>query len=129
LNIKNRKQKSSEWTLDYPPFFAWFEKLLSCFASRVDPDMLRVDNLEYASRETILFQRVSVIASELILYWALMRYVKYFGNKWIVVGGSLLMHPGIMIIDHIHFQYNGILYGILLMSIIEAKRVSVLDQQ
>lgn len=129
MNIKNRKQKSSEWTLDYPPFFAWFEKLLSCFASRVDPDMLRVDNLEYASRETILFQRVSVIASELILYWALMRYVKYFGNKWIVVGGSLLMHPGIMIIDHIHFQYNGILYGILLMSIIEAKRVSVLDQQ
>lgn len=91
--------------------------------------MLRVDNLEYASRETILFQRVSVIASELILYWALMRYVKYFGNKWIVVGGSLLMHPGIMIIDHIHFQYNGLLYGILLMSIIEAKRVSVLDQQ
>lgn len=128
MSIKNRKQKSSEWTLDYPPFFAWFEKLLSCFASQVDPDMLRVDNLEYASRETILFQRVSVIASELILYWALMRYVKYFGNKWIVVGGSLLMHPGIMIIDHIHFQYNGLLYGILLMSIIEAKRVSVLDQ-
>ncbi|KAG1140253.1 hypothetical protein G6F37_009459 [Rhizopus arrhizus] len=119
-------EKSSEWTLDYPPFFAWFEKLLSCFASRVDPDMLRVDNLEYASRETILFQRVSVIASELILYWALMRYVKYFGNKWIVVGGSLLMHPGIMIIDHIHFQYNGILYGILLMSIIEAKRNNLL---
>jgi alpha-1,3-glucosyltransferase len=71
--IDNKKQKTSEWTLDYPPFFAWFEKLLSCFGALVDPEMVKVENLEYASPETILFQRLTVIVSELVLYWALVR--------------------------------------------------------
>ncbi|CEG67079.1 Putative Alpha-1,3-glucosyltransferase [Rhizopus microsporus] len=121
-------EKTSEWTLDYPPFFAWFEKLLSCFAAFVDPKMLKIENLEYASNETVIFQRLSVIVSELLLFWALSRYMKYFGNKYIhwVIAGSILMHPGVIIVDHIHFQYNGILYGILLLSIVEAKRNNLL---
>jgi alpha-1,3-glucosyltransferase len=54
------------------------------------------------------------------------RYAKYFGNKYVnwVVVGSLFLHPGLIIVDHIHFQYNGFLYGILILSIVEAKRVS-----
>ncbi|CAO3701750.1 unnamed protein product [Rhizopus stolonifer] len=121
-------EKTSEWTLDYPPFFAWFEKFLSYFATLMDPDMVKIENLNYASYETIVFQRLSVIVSEMVLYWALLRFVKYFGNKSVhwVVAGSILMHPGIIIVDHIHFQYNGILYGILLMSIVEAKRNNLL---
>lgn len=54
------------------------------------------------------------------------RYAKYFGNKYVnwVLVGSLFLHPGLIIVDHIHFQYNGLLYGILILSIVEAKRVS-----
>ncbi|KAI8876071.1 glycosyltransferase family 57 protein [Backusella circina FSU 941] len=112
-------EKTSEWTLDYPPFFAWFEKLLSCFGALVDPEMVKVENLEYVSPETVLFQRLTVIISELVLYWALVRYARCFGNKyvnWLVVG-SIFLHPGLIIVDHIHFQYNGLLYGILVLSI------------
>ncbi|KAG2195064.1 hypothetical protein INT47_003930 [Mucor saturninus] len=121
-------ENTSEWTLDYPPFFAWFEKLLSMFASLVDSEMLKVDNLGYASSETIIFQRLTVIISELVLYWALVRYAKYFGNKYVnwVIVGSLFLHPGLIIVDHIHFQYNGFLYGILVLSIVEAKRDNLL---
>eukprot|EP00291_Cryptomonas_curvata_P025108 CAMPEP_0172156104 /NCGR_PEP_ID=MMETSP1050-20130122/3001_1 /TAXON_ID=233186 /ORGANISM="Cryptomonas curvata, Strain CCAP979/52" /LENGTH=185 /DNA_ID=CAMNT_0012825087 /DNA_START=30 /DNA_END=584 /DNA_ORIENTATION=+ len=62
----------SEWTLDYPPLFAWFEYVLSFIAQRFDAAMLVLTNLNYASQETVLFQRLTVIASELVLFTAIL---------------------------------------------------------
>lgn len=72
-------------------------------AQYVDPAMLIVDNLEYASQATVVFQRCTVIASELVLYWSLRRYQRYFGSQYLhaLVAGSILLHPGLLIVDHI----------------------------
>lgn len=43
-----------------------------------------------------------------------------------IISASLFLHPGFIIVDHIHFQYNGFMYGILLLSILMARDVSVL---
>ena len=40
-----------------------------------------------------------------------------------IISVSLFMHPGFIIVDHIHFQYNGFMYGILLWSILMARNV------
>ncbi|KAI9348721.1 glycosyl transferase [Zopfochytrium polystomum] len=109
----------SEWTLDYPPFFAWFEWFLSLFAARVDPQMLELDNLGYASTETVVFQRATVVASEAVLAFAAYRLVSRLQDSFRrqIYFALLVLNPGILFVDNIHFQYNGFLYGILVLSI------------
>lgn len=150
LTGRTANKKTSEWTLDYPPFFAAFEWLLSQAARYVDPAMLVVENLKYDSWRTIYFQRATVIFSELILLYALNRcaqsqifllkeitanrgYYRFIksapqANKHLahITSLSIFLSPGLLIIDHIHFQYNGFLYGILVLSIVLARKQSTL---
>jgi hypothetical protein len=43
-----------------------------------------------------------------------------------IISASIFLHPGFLIVDHIHFQYNGFMYGILLWSILMARNVMYL---
>ncbi|OTB04932.1 glycosyltransferase family 57 protein [Hypoxylon sp. CI-4A] len=121
-------EKTSEWTLDYPPFFAYFEWTLSQVAKLVDPAMLRVYNLGYNSWQTVYFQRFTVIATELMLVYALQLFVESFHGVTKraaqAAAISVLLSPGLLIIDHIHFQYNGAMYGILILSLVLARHKS-----
>lgn len=116
------ENETSQWTLDYPPLFAWFEYFLSLFAVFFDTEMLKVENLNYASFNTKLFQRTTVIIADLIFFYG----IKKIGNacinsteKFIIFAILSLTNIGLWIVDHIHFQYNGFLLGILLISIAE----------
>ncbi|KAH9813337.1 family 57 glycosyltransferase [Melampsora americana] len=113
---------TSEWTLDYPPFFAYFERLLSSFAAWVDPKIVQLSNLGYASSSCVAFQRGSVIITELVLGAVLLKLARnptegQTSASAFAVSTSLFLHPGLLIVDHIHFQYNGFLLGILMWSI------------
>jgi alpha-1,3-glucosyltransferase len=131
LSIKHWYYEArSEWTLDYPPFFAYFEWALSQLAGLIDKSMVRVENLGYDSWAALCFQRSSVIVTELVLVYALHLYTKTApvstGKQAHAVSLSILLSPGLLIIDHIHFQYNGFLYGILILSLVLARKESTI---
>ncbi|KAL2514044.1 putative dolichyl pyrophosphate Glc1Man9GlcNAc2 alpha-1 [Forsythia ovata] len=110
---------TSPWTLDYPPFFAYFEKFLSFFASLVDPTMTHLHKgLNYASPRAILFQRLSVIFSDVLLIYSTRKLSKDFkGTGKFLMWALIIWSPGLFIVDHLHFQYNGFMLGMLLLSL------------
>jgi alpha-1,3-glucosyltransferase len=57
-----------------------------------------------------------------------LRFTRGVGDQSIqrIISASIFLHPGFLIVDHIHFQYNGFMFGILLWSILQARSVSTL---
>jgi alpha-1,3-glucosyltransferase len=165
----------SEWTLDYPPFFAYFEWVLShlCPASVVEDGALDLVAKGSYGMPTIAYQRITVIVSEILLFVACQWYVNSSVEdrqnlntkgshagvtrklstikeskeetedadsslsehpelaatktkptaklRAFAVASSVVLSPGLLIIDHIHFQYNGFMYGIMIASMVAAR--------
>lgn len=92
--------------------------------------MLEINHLGYDSWQTVYFQRFSVITSELLLFYALHHFVRSSTNARKegahAAALSIALSPGLLIIDHIHFQYNGFLYGILILSLVLARHESTM---
>ena len=109
-------EHTSQWTLDYPPFFAYFEYILSQGAYLIEPEMLVISENEYKSEKAIGYMRFTVLLSELILVYALYLY------KNSTISALILLNPGLIYVDcnshiDIHFQYNGMLIGLTILSI------------
>lgn len=78
--------------------------------------------------------RATVVVTELVLAAALVAHARVGSRRKTklglagedtstqqLLGASLLVHPGLIIIDHIHFQYNGFLFGVLAWSLWAAR--------
>ncbi|KAL3660259.1 hypothetical protein V7S43_014789 [Phytophthora oleae] len=120
-------EATSEWTLDYPPFFAYFEYALSFFAALWDKDILVISSTPVFSPSVLLFQRLSVIVSDVVLFYALHAYCSSWPTvtttewafsqaKRLAIMLITVLDAGLLYVDHIHFQYNGMLLGLLILS-------------
>ncbi|KAL7447076.1 hypothetical protein ACHAXM_010747 [Skeletonema potamos] len=124
-------------TLDYPPLFAFFESFLS--NNYVTVALLRsgwlderclsllpdVDN--EPSDRCIKFHRCTVILIDAVLFigayvasTSMGRVLRDNNNRpynTLLTFLLIVTNPGLIMLDHVHFQYNGMLLGILLCSI------------
>jgi alpha-1,3-glucosyltransferase len=124
--------KTSVWTLDYPPLFAYFQWLLGKAALIIfriigkqqdAGDLLALTAEPIRTPAVIVFQRLSVvIVSDGLLYLgicfleAVLR-VRHGKASLKPLYWLLLLHPGLVLVDNIHFQYNGMLFGLMLMAV------------
>lgn len=120
-------EKTSQWTLDYPPFFAYFEWVLSQFVPQVvrEDGCLDIVKVGQFSWPTIVFQRLTVIITEGLLFIVLQVFINtsksFEKTQSFIIASSIVLSPGFLIVDHIHFQYNGFLFAILIASIVAAR--------
>ncbi|CAD6250004.1 unnamed protein product [Miscanthus lutarioriparius] len=93
---------SSQWTLDYPPFFAYFSRLLSLPAPLVDATLVSVPVPDAPPFAHLLYLRLTVAFSDLLLLGSVLLLARDARRN---------QRP------FLHFQYNGFLMGLLLLSL------------
>ncbi|RPA86560.1 ALG6, ALG8 glycosyltransferase [Ascobolus immersus RN42] len=114
------------WGLDYPPLTAYHSWLCGKIGSLINPAWFDL----YTSRKSDdpmlkLFMRATAIASEYVTYVpGLIFFVRIYGKQnerskydQGIALAALLMQPGLMIIDHGHFQYNAVMLGFTVLAI------------
>jgi alpha-1,3-glucosyltransferase len=136
------KYVKTRHTLDYPPAFALFEYclalVLSCLARLVGGDIQEMtltclslrDDVAVAqvppSPACVALLRSTVILASDSVYWlgslAVARAAIRDADKASPIYSTLLFllligHPAILWLDNVHFQYNGMLIGILFISL------------
>lgn len=106
------------WGLDYPPLTAYHSWLCALVAARVDPSFVAL----HASRgmetpQHRLFMRATVLVADALVFLpaALAFSVSLRRSRAVTltVLAVLVLYPGLILIDHGHFQYNGVSLGLL----------------
>lgn len=116
------------WGLDYPPLTAYHSLLCGYIANLVVPESVQLFTSHgHESYEHKYFMRLCVLASDLLIYIPAILYFfsldsKAFASRGKVSRGQsisqtfvftvALMYPGIILIDHGHFQFNCISLGL-----------------
>ena len=110
----------NKWTLDYPPLFAYMEYILGKISKIIDPNITNLKKYNYDSIKCKIFMRSTVLLGDLFLFFSikfLSRNINLSLNKYLSLLISIQFYAGLVIIDNIHFQYNGILFGLFFISL------------
>lgn len=113
------------WGLDYPPLTAYHSWLCGKIGSLIDPSWFALDASRGSHDPNLkIFMRATVIVSEYLIYVpAVVMFTRRFSrlngvSNWSasVALVAILMQPGTILIDHIHFQYNTVMLGFVVAS-------------
>ncbi|KAI9825304.1 MAG: Glucosyltransferase-like protein [Thelocarpon impressellum] len=114
------------WGLDYPPLTAYHSWALGTIGSWINPTWFALHTSRGLDDPSLkLYMRATVLLSEYLVYVPaavvfFRRFVRLHGvHAWEgnVALVALLMQPGLILIDHAHFQYNTVMLGFVLASI------------
>ncbi|KAI8086269.1 glycosyl transferase [Halteromyces radiatus] len=113
------------WGLDYPPLTAYHSWLCGKIGGFIQSEWFALDTSRgYESPESKFFMRTTVIISELLIYipavfvFCQLVYGSQGYLKKHVSAILILLQPALIMVDHGHFQFNGVMLGFSLWTII-----------
>lgn len=116
------------WGLDYPPLTAYHSWLLGKIGSWIDSSWFELDascGIETADLKA--YMRITALVSELCVYIpAVLLFTRWMGRNYnkaasidqTIIAAAILYQPALAIIDHGHFQYNSVMLGLVLLSVV-----------
>ncbi|GJN66509.1 CAZyme family GT57 [Purpureocillium lilacinum] len=113
------------WGLDYPPLTAYHSWVMGKIGALIDPAWFALFTSRGSDDPTLkIFMRATVIVSEYLTYIpAVVVFVRRFSRlngvaSWTssVALVAILMQPSTILVDHVHFQYNTVMLGLVLAS-------------
>ncbi|OWB75351.1 hypothetical protein B5S31_g5236 [[Candida] boidinii] len=116
------------WGLDYPPLTAFHSFFLGKIGNLIDKSWFLLDSSRgFETSDLKSFMRITALISELVIYIpAVVWYCKWMGRYYnnalpvdqTIIAAAILFQPHLIIIDHGHFQYNSVMLGFTLLSIV-----------
>lgn len=131
------------WGLDYPPLTAYHSLLLGHIANRIDPSFVKLqESRGFETAEHKHFMRLTVLIADILIYIPAIIYfvinLRLSDNcqfsesnifkfkKRDVVLLTALIYPGLILIDHGHFQYNCVSLGFFIAAAAAVMQDSVI---
>ncbi|EGW34114.1 uncharacterized protein SPAPADRAFT_59537 [Spathaspora passalidarum NRRL Y-27907] len=118
----------SYWGLDYPPLTAYHSYLLGMIGSFINGSWFSLDESRGMETDGLrFFMRFMAIASELVLYIpAILTIANILGKKFninrmdqIIISLVIINQPHLVLIDHGHYQFNSVMLGFFVYSVID----------
>lgn len=112
------------WGLDYPPLTAYHSWLCAYVANIINPEWVELHRSRgYESPAHKLFMRSTVLVTDVLIYIpAVVLYCLYLidgsAKRKVSLLLSILLYPGLILIDYGHFQYNGVSLGFALWGVL-----------
>ncbi|KAL0134882.1 hypothetical protein PUN28_001575 [Cardiocondyla obscurior] len=122
------------WGLDYPPLTAYHSFLLGLVANRIDPSFVKLrESKGFESVTHKHFMRLSVLVADILIYLPAVIYFIVNSRSWNncqldesnifkftrkdFIVFTALIYPGLILIDHGHFQYNCVSLGFFVAAV------------
>eukprot|EP01006_Ploeotia_vitrea_P066292 TRINITY_DN94680_c0_g1_i1.p1 TRINITY_DN94680_c0_g1~~TRINITY_DN94680_c0_g1_i1.p1 ORF type:complete len:544 (+),score=31.37 TRINITY_DN94680_c0_g1_i1:132-1634(+) len=120
------------WGLDYPPLTAWHSMACGWLGDQIIPESFALHSSRGDETDNLkLFMRSMVILADLLIYipaavFTTQRFAYYFHGRKIHLKNpvplgvmvALVANPVLLLVDHGHFQFNGISLGFTLFAML-----------
>ncbi|CAX40205.1 Dolichyl pyrophosphate Man9GlcNAc2 alpha-1,3-glucosyltransferase, putative [Candida dubliniensis CD36] len=116
------------WGLDYPVLTAYHSYICGKLGNFINSSWFALNTSRGLETDDIrTFMRITAIISELIIYIpSILKIANILGKKsninrmdQIIIALIIINQPHLVLIDHGHFQYNSIMLGFFIYSIID----------